>query len=108
MSRAGLSEERLWREALSAGAAALPDPYLRALLHFLAASAPAGGAGGAAPPAPDLAPVLRELGMRLEDRVAFACIFLSDRQLAEYLRATGDELVRRGDLAGILLTGARR
>lgn len=43
--------------------------------------------------------------MRLEDRVAFACIFLPDGRLQEYVRATCDTLTERGDLAGILLTG---
>lgn len=46
-------DDRLWREALAAAAPALPDPYLRAMLHFLAAaSAPA------ADPHPDYTAVL--------------------------------------------------
>lgn len=52
LALAGLSEERLWRESLAAAAPALPDAYLRALLHFLAASSCA----HAAPP--DLSAVL--------------------------------------------------
>ncbi|XP_037294415.1 GATOR complex protein MIOS isoform X1 [Manduca sexta] len=106
LALAGLSEERLWREALAAGAPALPDAYLRALLHFLAASAPAHPAHHAAPAAqPDLSAVLNETEMRLEDRVAFACIFLSDAKLHEYVKHTCDQLVEQGDLSGILLTG---
>lgn len=46
------ADERLWRDALSAAAPALPDAYLRALLHFLAATASAGAAH------PDLSAVL--------------------------------------------------
>ncbi|KAJ0176372.1 hypothetical protein K1T71_007551 [Dendrolimus kikuchii] len=101
------SEERLWREALAAGAPALPDAYLRALLHFLAASATA-----LLPHHPhhqhtaDYTDVLNETEMRLEDRVAFACIYLSDTKLQEYLKQTCDTLVEQGDLSGILLTGA--
>lgn len=59
LALAGLSDERLWREALAGAAAALPDPYLRALLRFLAASAPA-HPHHHPPPAhhPDLAAVL--------------------------------------------------
>ncbi|XP_049873651.1 GATOR complex protein MIOS [Pectinophora gossypiella] len=107
LALAGLSEERLWREAVAAAAAALPDAYLRALLHFLAASV-----AGAAPPhqaphhSPDLSAVLNETEMRLEDRVAFACIFLSDSKLHEYVRTTCDTLVEQGDLSAMLLTGA--
>ncbi|XP_022838047.1 GATOR complex protein MIOS [Spodoptera litura] len=90
-----------------AAAAALPDPYLRALLRFLAASAPAHPHHHPPPPhQPDLAAVLNETEMRLEDRVAFACIFLSDSALHEYVAATSAELAARGELGGVLLTGA--
>ncbi|XP_028039726.1 GATOR complex protein MIOS [Bombyx mandarina] len=106
LALAGLSEERLWREALAAGASALPDAYLRGLLHFLAASAPAPPALHAPSAPPDLSAVLDETEMRLEDRVAFACMFLSDGKLHEYVRHTADALVQRGDLSGVLLTGA--
>ncbi|KAH9644949.1 hypothetical protein HF086_010157 [Spodoptera exigua] len=47
-----------------------------------------------------------ETEMRLEDRVAFACIFLPDSALHEYVRATSAELCGRGALGGVLLTGA--
>ncbi|CAH2048926.1 unnamed protein product, partial [Iphiclides podalirius] len=93
------ADERLWRDALAAAAPALPDPYLRALLHFLAATA----AGGASQP--DLGAVLNETEMRLEDRVAFACTFLSDAKLHEYVKQTCDALTEQGDLSGMLLTG---
>ncbi|XP_035440073.2 GATOR complex protein MIOS [Spodoptera frugiperda] len=107
LALAGLSDERLWREALGAAAAALPDPYLRALLRFLAASAPAHPHHHPPPPhQPDLAAVLNETEMRLEDRVAFACIFLSDSALHEYVAATSAALAEQGELGGLLLTGA--
>ncbi|XP_053610182.1 GATOR2 complex protein MIOS isoform X2 [Plodia interpunctella] len=111
LALAGLSEERLWREALAAATPALPDAYLRALLHFLAASAPAAPphALHAAPKLhdePHLREVLAETEMRLEDRVAFACIFLSDSALHEYVKTTSAALVQQGDLSGMLLTGA--
>ncbi|XP_075977866.1 GATOR complex protein mio [Anticarsia gemmatalis] len=107
LALAGLSDERLWREAHAHAHAALPDPYLRALLRFLAASAPAHPTHHQ-PPAhyPDLSAVLSETEMRLEDRVAFACIFLSDAKLHDYIRQTCDQLIEAGDLSGILLTGA--
>lgn len=44
--------------------------------------------------------------MRLEDRVAFACMFLPDARLHEYIQRTCAELTQRGKLAGILLTGS--
>ncbi|KAG7308333.1 hypothetical protein JYU34_005527 [Plutella xylostella] len=99
---AGLGEERLWRETVSTAAAALPEPYLRALLHFLAATAPA-----AAAPAPPAAmdAVLNETEMRLEDRVAFACMYLCDTRLQQYLRGLGAALADPPALSGLLLTG---
>ncbi|PZC85881.1 hypothetical protein B5X24_HaOG215243 [Helicoverpa armigera] len=107
LALAGLSDERLWREALGGAAAALPDPYLRALLRFLAASAPAHPHHHPPPQHhPDLAAVLNETEMRLEDRVAFACIFLPDSKLHEYVSSTCAALVAAGELAGVLLTGA--
>ncbi|XP_041979444.1 GATOR complex protein MIOS [Aricia agestis] len=90
-------EERLWRDALEAAAPALPDAYLRATLRFLAAACVGGP--------PDYSPVLAETEMRLEDRVAFACVYLADGALHEYARTLADELARRGDLAGLALTG---
>lgn len=41
----------------------------------------------------------------MEDRVAFACTFLSDAKLQEYLKQLTARLTEEGDLAGILLTG---
>jgi hypothetical protein len=46
-----------------------------------------------------------ESGVAVEDRVAFACTFLSDTKLQEYLKQLTAKLTEEGDLAGILLTG---
>lgn len=43
--------------------------------------------------------------MSVDDRVAFACIFLPDNKLNEYLKKLTTELVEEGNLDGILLTG---
>ncbi|CAH0715223.1 unnamed protein product, partial [Brenthis ino] len=97
---AAAPDERLWRDALAAAAPALPDAYLRALLHFVAAALPAAPAA-----APDYTAVLAETGMRLEDRVAFACVYLPDGKLHEYVARTGEALRARGALGALLLTG---
>lgn len=68
LALAGLSEERLWRESLAAAAPALPDAYLRALLHFLAASSCADAPAGAAAHSPDLSAVLVSLSTRISRR----------------------------------------
>ncbi|CAH2095812.1 unnamed protein product [Euphydryas editha] len=99
---AGAADERLWREALAAAAPALPDPYLRALLHFLAAALPP---SAPQPHQPDYSAVLNETEMRLEDRVAFACIYLPDGALHEYVSQLWSGLRARGSLAALLLSG---
>ncbi|KAL4706071.1 hypothetical protein ACJJTC_001669 [Scirpophaga incertulas] len=100
----GGGAEPLWRDALRLAAPALPDAYLRATLHFLAALHDA-QPQPAALSAASLSAALMERDMRLEDRVALACLYLPDDDLREYLTATCAELVERGDLSGILLTG---
>lgn len=41
----------------------------------------------------------------MDDRVAFACIFLPDNKLHEYLKSLYIKLMEEGNLDGILLTG---
>lgn len=43
--------------------------------------------------------------MAVEDRVAFALMFLSDNKLNEYLKKLTQKLTDEGNLAGFLLTG---
>lgn len=43
--------------------------------------------------------------MAVEDRVAFALMFLSDSKLHEYLKKLTLKLTDDGNLAGILITG---
>lgn len=43
--------------------------------------------------------------MAVEDRVAFALMFLSDSKLSEYLKKLTQKLTDEGNLSGFLLTG---
>lgn len=43
--------------------------------------------------------------MSVEDRIAFACIFLSDSKLPEYIIQLTSKLIEEGNLSGIILTG---
>lgn len=43
--------------------------------------------------------------MTVDDRVAFACTFLSDNKLNDYLKSLTMTLIDDGNLDGILLTG---
>lgn len=47
-----------------------------------------------------------ETGISLCDRMAFSCMFLSDSKLADYVRSMIQICIKRGDLNGLLLTGA--
>lgn len=46
-----------------------------------------------------------EVGIPLEDRIAFASIFLSDVKLTEYINTITDKLLDQGNLTAIFLTG---
>jgi len=46
-----------------------------------------------------------EVGIPLEDRIAFASIFLSDIKLTEYINKITDKLLDEGNLTAIFLTG---
>ncbi|KAH6939521.1 hypothetical protein HPB50_019012 [Hyalomma asiaticum] len=43
--------------------------------------------------------------MAIEDRVAFACLHLTDSKLLEYIEGLAEALVEQGNLDGVLLTG---
>lgn len=46
-----------------------------------------------------------ETEMAIQDRVAFACTYLSDVRLMEYLEKLKARLTEEGNLDGVLLTG---
>lgn len=70
----------------------IEDPHLRAIFSFLADETFSG--------------VLHEEGISLSDRMAFACMFLNDRQLSEYVKYLIQHSITNGNLQGLLLTGA--
>ncbi|KAB0794498.1 hypothetical protein PPYR_11337 [Photinus pyralis] len=95
MALAGFSDDKtsMWRQLCSATRAQLTDPYLRAMFAFLTAENYS------------YENVLNEDGMLVCDRIAFACTFLSDSKLHDYLRNLTSQLIDDGNLDGILLTG---
>lgn len=95
MALAGFSDDKnsLWKHFCSSPKVKLGDPYLKAMFAFLTAEN--GNYDG----------VLNENGMLVEDRVGFACIFLPDNKLYEYLKRLTEKLLDEGNLDGILLTG---
>ncbi|XP_026277027.1 GATOR complex protein MIOS-B [Frankliniella occidentalis] len=91
----GFSDDKtsMWRQQCIASKQYLTDPYLRVMFAFLTAESES------------YEEVLEENEVTVEDRVAFACCFLSDVKLSEYLRNLTAKLTDEGDLGGILLTG---
>jgi hypothetical protein len=81
-------------------------PYLRCLCSFLASCArPGTGDGSSTWMGSPFAGILAELGLRLHDRVAFACRFLPTGQLEHYLHALVQACIDRSNVFGLLLTG---
>eukprot|EP00300_Choanocystis_sp_HF-7_P027442 c32551_g1_i1.p1 GENE.c32551_g1_i1~~c32551_g1_i1.p1 ORF type:complete len:792 (+),score=109.86 c32551_g1_i1:103-2478(+) len=83
----------VWAEMARSLQSKFPNPYVRAMFAFLSSNGD--GFRG----------VFEETGMSLTDRIAFACRFLPDDQLVALLQKTARDLVSRGELEGVLLTG---
>lgn len=49
-----------------------------------------------------------ETEMAVQDRVAFACTYLCDKRIIDYLEKLNKQLTEEGNLDGILLTGTLR
>ncbi|OXU30787.1 hypothetical protein TSAR_008781 [Trichomalopsis sarcophagae] len=96
MALSGFSEDKnsMWRELCLKSRSQLSDPYLRATFAFLTADNDS------------YESVLNENGMAVEDRVAFALMYLSDSKLYDYLKKLSQKLCDEGNLDGFLLTGA--
>jgi len=92
-------QSSLWRDSCSAFSPRLADPYLRAIFAFLTASDDEHMLNIA-----DYQPE-GTVGMKLADRIAFACIFIPDNMLVEFIDRMTRSLVDVGDLDGLLLTG---
>ena len=80
-----------WEETCAEIARELTDPYARAILRLVSKG--------------DWNAVLQETTLPLKYRVEVALRWLPDRELTEYLRDTTADVVRQGDIEGIVLTG---
>uniref|UniRef100_A0A8C4SMB3 Missing oocyte, meiosis regulator, homolog (Drosophila) n=1 Tax=Erpetoichthys calabaricus TaxID=27687 RepID=A0A8C4SMB3_ERPCA len=95
MALSGYTDEKnsLWREMCSTLRLQLKNPYLSVMFAFLTSERGSYDA------------VLYEGRVAVRDRVAFACMFLSDSQLPRYIDKLTIEMKDAGNLEGILLTG---
>ncbi|XP_077554266.1 GATOR complex protein mio isoform X1 [Haemaphysalis longicornis] len=82
-----------WREVWHSLRLSPGDPYLQAIFAFLTAADDS------------YRELLHECNIAIEDRVAFACLHLSDVKLLEYVDVLAEALVKEGNLDGVLLTG---
>jgi len=95
MALAGYSEDKktYWAEKCRSLSSKLRRPYLRAMFSFLTTEDD------------DFNAVLGETDMELEDRIAFACKYLNDAKLTNYVENVTTKMISGGNLEGLLLTG---
>ncbi|XP_017302881.1 GATOR complex protein MIOS-B-like, partial [Diaphorina citri] len=96
MALAGYSAQNsgLWRSACMESKQQLTDPYLMAIFAFLTADGD------------NYDSILYEKNLNIEDRIGFACRFLSDSRLIDFLTKLTAEFMDEGKLNGLLLTGS--
>ncbi|XP_020805972.1 WD repeat-containing protein mio [Drosophila serrata] len=82
-----------WRNQRSSANMQIQDPHLRAIFSFLTMEKD------------NFEAVLKEEGVSLADRMAFACKYLSETKLADYVTQQIQASIDSGDLNGLLLTG---
>lgn len=82
-----------WRNQRSSANMQIQDPHLRAIFSFLTMEKD------------NFDAVLKEEGVSLADRMAFACKYLSETKLADYVTQQIQAAIDSGDLNGLLLTG---
>ncbi|KAG5872709.1 hypothetical protein JTB14_008803 [Gonioctena quinquepunctata] len=95
MALSGFSDDpsSLWKQNCSMYLEKLVDPYLKAMFSFLTVNDY------------NYDDTLNENGIAVDDRVALACVYLSDEKLLEYMKKLSDELCEEGNLDGLLVTG---
>ncbi|UYV67394.1 MIOS [Cordylochernes scorpioides] len=95
MALAGYTPDKmsLWKEMCSSLKSQLTDPYIQSIFSFLTADTGA------------YDEILSNQHICIQDRIAFACLYLNDQKLLEYLRNLSSILIGQGNLEAILLTG---
>ena len=87
-----------WTSALGGGGQHL-SPSLKVIFSFLSSFAPK------QPTAAIYSAILESDGLPLQDKLGFVLRFLPDEELIAYLVQLARDLVQRGDLDGLMLTG---
>nr|CDS16421.1 WD repeat containing protein mio [Echinococcus granulosus] len=101
LALSGFSDSRnhLWRNACADVLGRLHNPYLRLMFKFLTV------ARGDFSSDVDFMEILENESLSLIDRLAFACLYLNDDKLSEYVLSTFHRMLGDGRLEAVLLTG---
>ena len=92
LSGFSLENSSLWRESVSAATVHLTDPYIRAMFAFLLA------ATSSAPESEEsYSVVLQDPNLKIVDKIAFACLYLPDAKLAEFVNEFWREAKENGE-----------
>ena len=103
MALSGFSEEKvgaLWREMVGNLVEKLKNPYLRTMFQFLLITTHWTGSDQET-----FGLILEEEGLMPTDRVAFACLYLPDEKLSDYINQKWKMAKLHGDISSIYLTG---
>lgn len=95
MALAGFTDDKtsVWRQNSMAYKSRITDPYLKAIFDFLFVENH------------NYDCIVNDPNLCIEDRIAFACLYLSDNKLFDYLKNIYNKFMEEGNLEGMLLTG---
>ena len=102
MALSGFNEEKIgtmWSDSVANLVDSLEEPYLRTMFKFLLLM----GVNGS--DQETFGDILNETALQPLDRLAFACLYLPDEKLSEYINKMWDKVKNDGDISGIYLTG---
>jgi len=91
----GRNEHLVWQTVCGQVPTTTADPYLGAIFTFLSCAA----AGT------EFSPIVNDTALKLPQKIAFACRFLTDTQFTTWVEEASQHAVREGDLNALVLTG---
>eukprot|EP00041_Stephanoeca_diplocostata_P029889 m.890823 g.890823 ORF g.890823 m.890823 type:complete len:815 (+) comp23652_c1_seq21:726-3170(+) len=86
-------QDSLWHETCRRLIPQLPNPHCRAALKFLSCDKD------------DLREIIQDTDLHLQDRLGFACRYLPDEELDEFLNGISQQSLAAGMLDGVLVDG---
>ena len=105
MALSGFNEEKgvgdMWRESVTSMVDNFEDPYFRTMFKFLLIMSNWNGSDQET-----FDDVIGEEALTPTDKLAFACLYLPDEKLSDYINKLWDHVLYHGDISGIYFTGA--